>query len=132
PLGESTSTPFGFLDTETGVFTADPTAPAGSLKPGGPSYLSSMGGWWAPALGAVNDNNMIARAPDGSGYAYIVPAAGAIDDGTLHITTLTSDSTIVADPAELDILAGWSDEGIVVQRVDKTGGSITGTWVIDP
>jgi hypothetical protein len=132
PLGESTSTQFGFLDTETGVFTADPTAPAGSLKPGGPSYLSSMGGWWSPALGAVNDNNMIAMAPDGSGYAYVVPAAGAIDDGTVHITTPTSASTIITHTAELDILVGWSDEGIVVQRVDKTGGSITGTWVINP
>ena len=131
-VAESTSTQFGFLNTATGAFTADPTAPTGSLKPGGPSYLSSMGGWWSPTLDAVNDNNMIAMAPDGSGYAYIVPAAGAIDDGTLHIITSTSNSTVITHPAELDILVGWTDEGIVVQRVDKTGGSITGTWVVNP
>ncbi|MGA9112624.1 MAG: hypothetical protein WB802_02340 [Candidatus Dormiibacterota bacterium] len=131
-VGESTGTQFGFLDTATGAFTADATAPAGSIKPGGPSYLSSMGGWWSPTLDAVNDNNMIALAPDGSGYAYIAPAAGAIDDGTLHIITSTSNSAVIIHPAELDILVGWSNEGIVIQRVDKTGGSITGTWVINP
>jgi hypothetical protein len=136
PLGElsggSTATKFGFLDTETGAFTADPTAPSGSLKPGGPSYLSSMGGWWSPASGAVNDNNMIAVAPDGGGYAYVVPAGGAIDGGTVHITTPTSNSTLITHPPEREILVGWSDEGIVVQRLDTTGDHITGTWVIDP
>jgi hypothetical protein len=133
PLGEdgSTGTQFGFLDTETGAFTADPTASAGSLKPGGPSYLSSMGGWWSPTLGAVNDNNMIAMAPDGSSYAYLVAAAGAIDDGTVHIATPTSNRTLTP-PGELDILVGWSDEGIVVQRVNVTEERITGTWVVDP
>ena len=127
----STSTQFGFLDTETGAFTADPNAPGGTLKPGGPSYLSTVGGWWSN-VDAINPNNMIAIAPDGSSYAYVAHMSGSFGAGSVHIATPTSDRTLTP-PGEWDILVGWSDEGIVVQRVSKTvDDTITGTWVVDP
>jgi hypothetical protein len=132
-VSDSTSTQFGFLDTATGAFTVDSNAPAGSLKPGGPTYLSTMAGWWSPQGNAPNPNNMIAIAPDGASYAYVLPdASGYYGAGSVHVATPTSDRTLTP-PGEWDILVGWSDEGIVVQRVAKTGAppAITGTWVVD-
>jgi len=123
PVEESNgsgSDSLGLLDTATGDFSVDTTSP-GPNPPSTASgemsvYLSALGGWLAVPTGAV-------ASPDLRSLAYVGQTTIPVSDpnllpaGRLYVVGTSGPARPITPSGEYDVLLGWANEGIVVERL---------------
>jgi hypothetical protein len=123
----------GFVDCQTGKFIVDPSA--AKLGPGDHDLVHIPSAGWietATVLGSCDQpapTDDCGWSPSGQEFAYADDtcspspcAQGVWDAGRVHVVDATGDQTIT--PAgEMDLVLGWTDQGIVVARISASAGA---------
>jgi hypothetical protein len=119
----------GFVDCRTGAFTVDPSAPRLGAGDHDLVHIPSAG-WIETTTGLAGCYQDAPTAdcgwsPSGQEFAYaddtcttctVAPSAGRV-----HVVDGSGDR-VISPAGEMDRVLGWTDEGIVVARVEASSG----------